>query len=153
MRYPQVLIYENDGRIAEFFRRDRDARKKEKQPRHWSIREPRSLLACLRLVRRGSPSVLILKVGTDVVLELTLLERMTWLYPEADVVVVGDTENPVLAGLAWDLGARYVLLPCFSLHELLEIVAGLMETTIRALRAAREQKAKSKTPVPEAENS
>jgi DNA-binding response OmpR family regulator len=120
MRYPQVLVYENDGRLAELLRR-------ESESRRWSLREPRRQESCLRLLARGGPSVLVLKVGADLTREFTLLERVAWLYPEAAVVVVSDTENPALAGLAWDLGASFVLFPPFLRHQLPEIVTGLVE--------------------------
>jgi hypothetical protein len=120
MRYPQVLIYENDGRIAELLRR-------EGKPRHWSLREPRRPESCLRLLRRGGPSVLVLKVGRDLLEELTLLERVSWLYPDTGTVVVGDSDNPALAGLTWDLGAAVVLFPPQPRYSLIGIVGRLLE--------------------------
>jgi DNA-binding NtrC family response regulator len=120
MRYPQVLVYESDGRLAELLRREGEARR-------WTLREPRRLESCWRLLERGGPAVLVLKVGTDLVRELTLLERIKWLYPETASVVVGDTENPTLAGLAWDLGASFVLFPPLSRQDLPELVARLLE--------------------------
>src|SRR5438876_11679268 len=92
MRFPQVVIYENDGRIAELLRR-------ESKSRQWSLREPRQPESCLRLLRRSSVSVLVLKVGTDLLQELTLLDHVSWLFPDTVTVVVGDTDNPILAGL------------------------------------------------------
>jgi hypothetical protein len=56
--------------------------------------------------------------------ELLLLERVSWLFPDVSTVVVGDTENPVLAGLAWDLGASSVLFPPLPLEQLPDLVAG-----------------------------
>jgi DNA-binding NtrC family response regulator len=119
MRLPQVLVYETDGRLAELLRRAGEARR-------WSLREPRRLESCLRLLERGGPSVLVVKVGTDLVRELTLLERVAWLYPDTAAVVVGDSENSVLAGLAWDLGATFVLFPPFTRHDLPDLVARLL---------------------------
>jgi DNA-binding NtrC family response regulator len=123
MRFPQVLIYENDGRIAELLR-------KEGKLRQWSLREPRRPESCLRLLERGSPTVLVLKVGTDLVQELTLLERVSWLFPDATTVVVGDAADAVLAGLAWDLGATLVLFPPQPRHYLIEILGRLLEPPI-----------------------
>src|SRR5262249_17900300 len=120
MRFPQVLIYENDGRIAEFLRR-------EGKSRQWSLREPRRPETCLRLLRRGGPSVLVLKVGSDLLEELKLLDRVSWLYPDAATVVLGDTDNPVLAGLAWDLGAALVLFPPQPRHYLIDILGRLLQ--------------------------
>ena len=70
MRFPQVLIYENDGRIAELLRRDDKSRR-------WALREPRRPEACFRLLRRGGPNALVLKVRTDLFQELTLLDRVS----------------------------------------------------------------------------
>ena len=64
MRYPQLLIYESAGGIAELFRRQRQ----EEKSRRFALREPRGQESCLRLLRRGGPSALILKVGKDLVL-------------------------------------------------------------------------------------
>ncbi len=120
MRFPQVLIYESDGRLAKFLRREAKARA-------WSIREPRGLESSLRLLRRGGPSVLVLKLGKDLLREFTLLERVVWLFPDTATVVVTDADDPQLADLAWDLGASYVLLVPQSVQELVEIVAGFVK--------------------------
>jgi DNA-binding NtrC family response regulator len=120
MRFPQVLMYESDGRLADLLRRD-------SKSRQWSVREPRRLETCLRLLRRAGPSVLVLKIGTDLVQELTLLDRVSWLFPDTATVVVGDTDNPMVAGLAWDLGAAFVLAPPQPRHCLIEIVDRLLE--------------------------
>ncbi len=81
---------------------------------------------CLRLLKAGGPAVLIVKTGRDLERELALLDRATWLYPDAPAVLVADGDQPGLAGLAWDLGAAYVLLPPQPRERLAEIVAGLM---------------------------
>jgi hypothetical protein len=120
MRFPQVLVYENDGRIAELLRR-------QGKPRHWSLREPRRPEACLRLLRRGGPSVLVLKVGTDLLQELTLLDRVSWLFPDTVTLVVGDAPNPVLEGLAWDLGATLVLFPPQPRHYLMDTLLKIFD--------------------------
>ena len=119
MKHPQVLVCESDGRLAALLR--------ETAERHrWMLREPRQLGACLRLLRRGGPSVLVLKVGRDLEHDLSLLERVTWLRPDTGVIVVGDTDHAALGGLAWDLGADFVLLPPLPRELLPELVAGLM---------------------------
>jgi DNA-binding response OmpR family regulator len=124
MHYPQLLIYESDRRLAELLR-------PEAEQHRWSLREPRGLDACLRLLRVGGPSVLVLKLGKDLLRELTLLERVTWFFPETDAVVVGDTDNPELAGLAWDLGARFVLFPPLPRQELPALVRILLQPAAR----------------------
>ena len=49
----------------------------------------------------GGVCVVLLKVGTDLLREMTLLERVTWFFPETAVIVVSDAANPALAGLIW----------------------------------------------------
>ncbi|MCI0457737.1 MAG: hypothetical protein L0Z62_12265 [Gemmataceae bacterium] len=120
MRYPQVLVYETDGLLAGLLRR-------AEKSRAWSLREPRRLESCLRLLRRGGPSVLVLKLGRDLEQELALLERVHARFPETATVVVGDLDYPQLAGLAWDLGAAYVVFPPLPRTLLPELVAGLLE--------------------------
>jgi hypothetical protein len=134
MRFPQLLIYETDGRLAAQLRKLAEERK-------WSLREPRQPAACLGLLRRGGRSVLVLKLGAAPprepaaeaadrerarVRELTLLERVSWHCPDTATVVVGDVEHADLAGVAWDLGAACVLFPPWPRDWLPDVVAGLM---------------------------
>ena len=119
MRHPQLLVYEGDGRLAALLR-------PLAEQHRWLLREPRQAGACVRLLARGGPGALVIKAGRDLERELTLLERVRWLCPGSAVVLVGDADHPRLAGLAWDLGAAYVLLPPLPRESLPEIVAGLM---------------------------
>jgi hypothetical protein len=119
MHHPQILVYESDGKLAVLLRPLAEERK-------WVLREPRQVAPCLRLLRRGGPGVLVIKAGRDLERELTLLEQVAWMCPETATVLVGDAESAVLAGLAWDLGATYVLFPPQPRERLPEIVAGLM---------------------------
>ena len=121
MRHPQLLIHERDGRLAALLRAAVEAR-----GLRWPVREPRDLAGCLRLLQRGGPAVVVVRAGREVERELTLLERVAWLWPDAATVFVGDAEHAALAGVAWDLGARYVLLPPQSRELLPEVVIGLM---------------------------
>lgn len=128
MHHPQLLVYETDGRVAALLRPTAEERR-------WVLREPRQPASCLRLLRRGGPAVLVIKAGRDLERELSLLERAAWLFPDAAVVLVGDNDHPLLAGLAWDLGARYVLFPPQPRERLPEIVVGLMNTPSLAVVA------------------
>jgi hypothetical protein len=119
MRFPQLLVYETDGRLAGLLRELARERK-------WSLREPRRPEACCRLLRSSGPSVLVLKLGRQLEAEMALLERVTTQFPETVSIVVGDTDSPPVTGLAWDLGARYVLVPLEPREHLLEIVAGFL---------------------------
>jgi hypothetical protein len=123
MRHPQLLVYEGDGRLAELFRPMAQAGE-----HRWALRQPRRLDECLGLLRSGGPGVLLLKVGRDLERELTLLEQVAWLFPETATVVIGDSDHATLAGLAWDLGACYVLVPPPTRERLFEVVLGAMNT-------------------------
>jgi hypothetical protein len=70
--------------------------------------------------------VLVLRVGRDLEFELSLLERVANLFPDAGTVVVGEATHAALAGLAWDLGADCVLLLPQPGEMLPEVVAGLL---------------------------
>ena len=121
MRYPQVLVYERDGRLAELLKAGLEERKLK-----WVLREPRDPAGCLRLLERGGPAVVVVKLGRDLERELTLLERVASLHPDVRPVLVGDGEHVALAGTGWDLGAAYVLLPPMARTSLPEVVVGLM---------------------------
>jgi DNA-binding NarL/FixJ family response regulator len=119
VRSPQLLIYDQDGRLAGWLR-------EQLKDRKWTWRDIRSLPSCLRLLRHGGPNVLVLKVGYDVKGEMAFLEQAGQLYPETAALVISDMDNPSLTALAWDLGARYVLSPPQSRDVLPAILVGLM---------------------------
>jgi len=121
--YPRILVYEGDGSLARLLR-------PLAEERRWSLREPRRPDACLALLRRGDPAVLVLKLGRDVVRELGLLERVHWLHPNTGSVVVGDVEDAALADLAWELGAGCVWTSPRPRDQLPAVVAGLMEAAV-----------------------
>jgi hypothetical protein len=123
MKHPQVVVYETDGRLAQFLREPIRARR-------WALREPRQRDGCLRLLRGGEPTVLVLKVGNRIEKELALLERACALRPQTRSVVVGELANGLLADLAWELGASYVLFPPLPREWLPEIVVQLMQSAI-----------------------
>ena len=126
MRHPQVLVYETDNRLARVL-----------QPlcaeRRWVLREPRRTEACLEMLREAA-GVLVLRLGKQLERELGLLRDVSWGCPAVKSIVVGDVENDALAGLAWDLGAHYVLFP----PQPRELVRELVE---QALAAAGKTKA------------
>jgi DNA-binding NtrC family response regulator len=119
MQYPQLLIYETDRRLAGLLQPLADKN-------GWTLREPRQLAACVRLFDRRGPGVLLVRLSGDLERELTALEQITWLHPDAAVVLVADGEHLDLSGLAWDLGVRWLLPPPHTRERLAEIVAGLM---------------------------
>src|SRR5712692_984984 len=127
MRHPQLLVYETDGLLAGLLRPLARAK-----VNRWALREPRQAEACLRLLRRGGPSVVVLKVGRDLLREFTLLERAYWLFPEAPRIVVGDVDDVALTNLAWDLGATYVLFSPEARTQLPGLVTSLFKTATAA---------------------
>jgi hypothetical protein len=118
MRHPQIVVYEKDGRLKRLLEQTAEGRR-------WALREPRQAEACLRLLAEGGPSVLVVKAGRDLERELELLGRARRL-PATAAVLVLDGGPAAPAGLAWDLGADYVLVPPQPTDRLPEVVAALM---------------------------
>jgi hypothetical protein len=104
MHLLQVVVYEPDGRLAAQLR-------PLAERQSWSLREPRQAEACLRLLPAGEPGVLVVKLGGNPEDELGLVQRARRLSPTTGIIVVADSDQPRLAGLAWDLGASLVLTP------------------------------------------
>lgn len=119
MQHPQLLLFDGDARLTALLEPAAAAGK-------WWLRKPRELAECLELLPRGKPNVLVLRLGRDLERELTALERVHYLFPATATVVVGEADQTTLAGLAWDLGARYVLFPPLSRELLPDLVVGLM---------------------------
>ena len=123
MRSPQLLIYENGDRLAGLVR-------EQAKQQQWTLRSPRSVESCLRLVEPGGPTVIVLELGLHVPAEMRLLEQCSQRVPDVPVLVVSDSDNAQLTGIAWDLGARFVFCPPQQREQLPEIIAGLMEAAI-----------------------
>lgn len=119
MRHPLIVVYEGDNKVAT------QLRALAEQER-WLLREQKQVDACLRQLEGAGPTVLIIRTGRDLVREMTLLQQAALRSPQTSIVLVGDLEHPSLAGLAWDLGADYVLFPPQPRELLPEIVKGLM---------------------------
>src|SRR5262249_42606328 len=92
----------------------------------WALRQPRGLESCRRLLQRGGPAIVVLKLENDLESPLTLLEEIIRRFPEVAPVVVIDSEANVPYELAWDFGACYVLAPPQPREMLLDVVASLM---------------------------
>jgi hypothetical protein len=121
MRTPQIVVCESERGIADLLRGTAEVWQ-------WPLRELRDESAIVRALLQGGPSVLVLEVGGAVERDLSLLGRLTWLCPEAMTVVVNTVGGADLVGLAWDLGADYVLAPPQPRDAVLPVVLGLMET-------------------------
>src|SRR5271166_6629973 len=130
MRNPQIIIYETDGWLA--------AQVGEMAREHgWLVRESRNVDACLNLLRDVRPAILMLKLERKLIDELSLLARVHEKVPEcpvfvfSDVKLEGAAQRTILAGLAYDLGARCVMFPPLTRTVIEDVVAGSMEAVIK----------------------
>jgi hypothetical protein len=119
MQFPQLIIYESDGRLARMLEATAGTHR-------WALRQPRKVESCLRLLERGRRGIVVIKVEHELKAPFTLLERAASQFPDVDTVVVLDRDETVLGELAWDLGATYVLAPPQPRDRLLDVVANLM---------------------------
>jgi DNA-binding NtrC family response regulator len=123
MRYPQIVLFETDSQIARQF-------EELVQDRGWLVRESRQAPACLGLLRAGGPSVLIVKLGRNLLRELSFVDEVHACLPDVPVVVIGDAEDPGLMALAYELGAAYVLFPPANRNQLVEIARDFLLAAI-----------------------
>lgn len=120
MRFPQVVVFETDGRLAHVL----SGLMAEKR---WVLRESRQVDACLRNLKTNVPTVLVVALSSDCGTELELLDQVSITCTDVRKVAVCDSGDvPALPGLAWDLGADFVISPPMSLTQLPEIVGRLM---------------------------
>jgi hypothetical protein len=115
MRQAQVIAYGLDPSVS-------GRLQKVAQDHGLWVRDVQQIAACRNLLRQGGATVLILMLGKDVIEELSLVELIGRAAPDIFVIVVGDTDNPALAALAWDLGAGCVLQPPQPVELLPDIV-------------------------------
>jgi hypothetical protein len=139
MLHPQLLIYEADGSLARLLRPLAEARK-------WAVREPRLPASCYALLESSCPSVLVLRLGLRPTADLDLLEQVHWLYPDTGRVAVTDV--PVLAGLAWHLGASHVQAAAEARDQLPAVVVGLMQAALAGRNWTRGGRAPAADSVP-----
>jgi hypothetical protein len=119
MQFPQLIIYETDGRLARMLEATAGTHR-------WALRQPRRVESCLQLLERGGRGIVVVKVEHDLKSPFTLLQRTSSQFPDVDTVVVLDRDDGLLAELAWDLGSTYVLAPPQPRDRLLDVVANLM---------------------------
>ena len=116
MQQTQVLTYGIDGVLAERLR------EMAQTQRIW-LRETSQLAACRNLLQTSPPSVFVMVLGGDLEKELALLELVHASLPCTASIVIGEADNPALAGLAWELGATYALFPPTPVEMIGEILA------------------------------
>jgi DNA-binding NtrC family response regulator len=118
MRTRQLIIWPPDDRLANLLR---PAARIE----GWSMRTPHGEAACLRFARRGYSVLLLgLTAGSDQ--ELVFLDKISNCYLRTDVIVIAPAPMASHASLAWRLGAAMVLTDPWSVHEIVDIAAGLL---------------------------
>jgi DNA-binding NarL/FixJ family response regulator len=124
MRYPQIVVFETGGKTA------RGLDPLIVRQHRWLLRETQQTPACLDLLRAGGPSVLVVKLGRNVVRELGFLDEVHARAPEVPVVVVADSDDTALMSLALELGASYVVQPPEPRATLVAVVESLMNAAI-----------------------
>jgi DNA-binding NtrC family response regulator len=122
MQQSQIVTFGLEGSLAESLRELAQAR------RIW-LRETSQYAACQSLVSSTAPLVFVLVLGKDLEREMAMLDLVHAALPETAVIVVGEADNPTLAGLAWDLGATYVLFPPTLIEVIGEVIARCLEET------------------------
>lgn len=123
MQQTQVLTYGMDlnGVLTERLR------ELAQRQRFW-LRETSQFAACRNLLLTGAspPSVFVLVLGRDLERELALLEQVHACLPTTRTIVVGETDHPALAGLAWELGAAFALFPPMPVEVITELIERLL---------------------------
>ena len=113
MRHAQIITYGVEGKLLT-------------QVQSWAerfrsgLRTTRHAEGCLSWLQKAGASLVLLKTGRDLEVELTLLENISTFHPEIATFVLGDADHPPLANLAWDLGAVCVFIPLQSFEHLRE---------------------------------
>jgi DNA-binding NtrC family response regulator len=123
MKHPQIAVFESDNLLARYL-------DQLVERRRWLLRESRQIPACVNLLLAGGPSVLVIKIGRNLIREYSLLAEVHELLPNVPILVVSDAEDTALEALAYDLGADFVLQPPEPRTRLIELVERVMESTI-----------------------
>ena len=76
--------------------------------------------ALTNLLRKGSRGLLLVRVGRDLVGELETLRDASHEFPELIRIAFGDLDQPLLEGLAYELGANVTIFPPSGVDELFE---------------------------------
>jgi DNA-binding NarL/FixJ family response regulator len=127
MRFPQIVVFDTGGATA----RSLDSLVARRS--RWLLREPHQAPACLDLIRSGGPSVLVMKLGRNVVRELGFLDEAHAEVPDVPIVVVADSDDSALMSLVLELGASYVVQPPEPRDALSAVVESLMAAAINRL--------------------
>jgi DNA-binding response OmpR family regulator len=119
MQLRQIVVFEQDGQLAAMLAPLAESR-------GWLLREPRQTEACVRLLDRSEPAALVVRIGHSLETEFDVLDAVSRAWPRVAIVAVSESDSPALLGLAWDLGASYVVTAPNIREQLLELVPALL---------------------------
>src|ERR1043165_5622992 len=120
MQQAQVLTYRLEGVVAERLR------ELAQTHRFW-LRETSHFSACENLLQSSPPRILVLRLGSHLERELMLLQQVHACLPSTAVIAIGEADNPVLAGLVWELGATFPLFPPMPVEMISEVIIRLLQ--------------------------
>ncbi len=118
---PLVLIHERERRLAEALRSFAEQNR-------WLLREQRRQEQILKLLERRGPGVFVMQVAAAPEKDLALLQRVREASAQTGIIAVLDRDNPVLAGLVWDLGANMVFFAPIAPQALAETISTLLRS-------------------------
>lgn len=95
----------------------------------------RDAKACLRALEKAERAVLVIRLGRHLEQELSLLQQTHRHFPEARPIALADSDNPMIATLAWELGAAFVLSRPLPWELLPDLVTGILKTDERTAGA------------------
>jgi hypothetical protein len=119
MRTRQLIIWPPDDRLANLLR-------SAAKSGGWTLRTPRTQVACLRTLGRGGRSVLVLGLSPGCEREFAILDQVSSRYVRTDVIVIAPAPVASLTPLAWRLGAALVMTDPWSVNEIVDIATGLL---------------------------
>jgi hypothetical protein len=119
MQQVQIQTYGVEGVLAE------QLRELAQTKRIW-LRETNQISACQSLLQSALPTIFVMVLGRDLERELTLLEEVHACLPGTATIVIGEADNPALAGLVWDLGATFALFPPTPIESITEVINSLL---------------------------
>lgn len=120
MQQRQIVTHGLAGALAENLR-------ELAQTRRFWLRETSQLAACQNLISTCIPQVFVLVLSGNLERELALVEQVHASLPETAIIVIGEADNPALAGLAWDLGATFVLFPPAPVEMIEDVIVRCLE--------------------------
>ena len=120
MQKTQLLTYGIEGVLAERLEELAQAR------RIW-LRATSQFAACQNLVQSSPPRIFVLRLGRDLERELALLEQVHACLPRTATIVIGEADNPVLAGLAWEMGATFAIFPPMPVEVITELIVRILD--------------------------